>query len=125
MFSFQENKEHQESKEHILSGDLNCDSFDQQLNQTKHIKNIYNSVMSNCKLLITEATRTTADTNTLIDHIITNKPEQIITSGVIPCGISYHDVTYTVWSYKKLRNSRCKPKTLKLGNSINLTLMPS
>ena len=103
-------KVEQENKEHILSGDLNCDSFDQQLNQTKHLKNIYNSF--NCKLLITEATRTTADTNTLIDHIITNKPEQIITSGVLPCGISDHDVTYTVRSYKKLRNSRCKPKTL-------------
>ena len=63
-------------------------------------------------MLIIEATRTTADTNTLIDHIITNKPEQIITSGVLPCGISDHDVTYTVRSYKKLRNSRCKAKTL-------------
>ena len=35
-------KVEQENKEHILLGDLNCDSFDQQLNQTKHLKNIYN-----------------------------------------------------------------------------------
>ena len=32
--------------------------------------------------------------------MITNKPEHIATSGVIPCGISDHDVTYAIRSSK-------------------------
>ena len=75
--------------------------------------------MFNCKLLINDATRTTLNTKTLIDHIICNKPEQILASGVIPCGISDHDVTCTIRSYKKLKNSECKPKILATRKSIN------
>ena len=110
-------KVEQERKEYFLSGNLNCNCFDQQLNHTTRIQNI--SSLFNCKLLINDATRTTLNTKTLIDHIICNKPEQILASGVIPCGISDHDVTCTIRSYKKLKNSECKPKILATRKSIN------
>ena len=46
--------------------------------------------------MIKEAARTTSDTKSLIDHIATNRPDHIASSGVIPCGISDHDVVYAI-----------------------------
>ena len=62
------------------------------------MKNIYDS--NNLTQLITEPTRTTDNTKTLIDHAVTNRPSQILDGGVTPCGISDHDIIYV------LRNSR-------------------
>ena len=42
--------------------------------------------------LINEPTWTTATSQTIIDHIITSKPDCTLDSGVIHCGISDHDV---------------------------------
>ena len=84
--------------EFLVSGDFNCNQVNNTDNDTKHIKRIYGTY--NCKQLITEYTRVTWNTQTIIDHVITNKPEHIATSGVIPCGISDHDVTYAVRSSK-------------------------
>ena len=50
------------------------------------MKNIYEP--KNLTQLITEPTRTTDNTKTLIDHAVTNRPSQMLDSGVIPCGIS-------------------------------------
>ena len=44
--------------------------------------------------LIEDLTRTTDSTATLIDHIITNKPDIVGQSGVIPCGINDHDLIF-------------------------------
>ena len=41
-----------------------------------------------------EATRTTSDTKSLIDHMANNRPNCIASIGVIHCGISDHDVVY-------------------------------
>ena len=62
------------------------------------MKNICDS--TNLTQLITEPTRTTDNTKTLIDNAVTNRPSQILDSGVIPCGISDHDIIYRV-SQKK------------------------
>ena len=59
--------------------------------------------------MITEATRVTRDTRTLIDHIASNKPNRISSGGVISCSISDHDAVFVVRSVRipKLpRNSR-------------------
>ena len=32
----------------------------------------------------------------LIDHIVTNKPDKVADSGVIPCDISDHDLIYII-----------------------------
>ena len=63
-------------------------------NDTKNLKRIYNNY--HFKKLITEPTRVTSDTTTIIDHISTNKPDRVLTSGIIPCGISNHDAVFSV-----------------------------
>ena len=50
--------------------------------------------------MIKEATRTTSDTKGLIDHIATNRPDCLASSGVIPCGIMDHDVVYAVMTMR-------------------------
>ena len=81
-----------------MMGDVNANILSKPLdNDAKHMKNIYES--NNLTQLITEPTRTTDNTKTLIDHAVTNRPSQILDSGVIPCGISDHDIIYV------LRNS--------------------
>ena len=61
-----------ESKEHITTGDMNCDLLKPSKQCANHIKRIYNK--HNVTQLIKEPTRTTDDTKTLIDHISANKP---------------------------------------------------
>ena len=61
---------------------MNCNMLNPQDNDTRHIKRIYD--IYEFKQMIKEATRTTSDTKSLT------------TSGVIPCGISDHDVVYAV-----------------------------
>ena len=46
--------------------------------------------------VIKEATRTAAETNTLTYYIVTNKKDNIADSGIIPCGISDHDLVYII-----------------------------
>ena len=87
-----------EDKECILTSDMNCNMLNPQDNNTRHIKCIYNTY--EFKQIIKEATRTTSNTKSLIDHIATNKPDHIASSGVIPCGISDHDVVYAVRTMK-------------------------
>ena len=62
------------------------------------MKRIYSTY--NRKQLITECTHVTWNSQTIIDHVVANKLGHIATSGVIPCGISDHDVTYAVRSLK-------------------------
>ena len=74
--------------------------------------------------LITEPTRTTDNTKTLIDHAVTNRPSQILDSGVIPCGIGDHDIIFV------LRNSRLakiinkkEPRVVNVGILRGLVLL--
>ena len=52
--------------------------------------------------LISEPTRITPNTGTLIDFCITNSPEKIVNSGVLHLGISDHSLVFMT------RKSRCK-----------------
>ena len=79
-----------ENKESIITGDTNCD-FIKPTDYTTFEKNNKNHGLTQ---LIEDPTRTTDSTATLIDHIITNKPDIVGQSGVIPCGISDHDLTF-------------------------------
>ena len=76
----------------IFMGDLNCDLFKTNDNDIKHIKRIYN--MFELRQVINQPTRVTSDTETLIDHMATNRPDAVSHSGVIACGISDHDMVY-------------------------------
>lgn len=67
------------------------------LGDSSSIINRYRSVLDifNLKQMITVPTQVTKTSQTLIDHIITNQPSRITTTGVIPCGIvSDHDSPY-------------------------------
>ena len=64
--------------------------------------------------LIIEQTRTTAISQTIINNIITNKPDCILDCGVIPCGISDHDNIFLI---KNMRIFKLKaPKALNVSN---------
>ena len=51
---------------------------------------------SGLTVLIKEPVRVTSDTQTLIDHAITNRPDLISGSGVVPREISDHDLIYII-----------------------------
>ena len=99
-----------ENKESIIAGDMNCNLMKEGDNDTKHIKHIYNS-LGNTQLT-ENATRTTVDTRTLIDHLATTRPINISDKGVTPCGISDHDAIFLV---RSMRIPRIKkhPKIIK------------
>ena len=75
-------------------GDINCDLNTPLDNNTKHLNNILSSF--GYSQLIKDATRTTKTTSNIIDHIITNRPDIISSSGVRPCGISDHDALFLI-----------------------------
>ena len=99
-----------EGKEIILLGDTNCDLSSalnplQCLNSdvpscTKYMLDFYNSF--GLKQLITEPTRETVDTATIIDHVATSNPSNVVESGVVKTCISDH---YLVYVTRKFRGS--------------------
>ena len=94
IFNLIDNRLDDENKECITIGDINCNSLEPAENCVKHINRIYRK--HNLSQLIDEPTRTTSDTSTIIDHIVTNKPTCVSESGVIHCGISDHNVTFAI-----------------------------
>ena len=83
-----------EKKEFILLGDLNCDLLPETMSKSMHLVHIYNTY--GLTQVIKEATRTTAETNTLTYYIATNKKDNVADSGIIPCGIGDHDLVYVI-----------------------------
>jgi hypothetical protein len=55
------------------------------------------------KQLIQEPTRVTRNTKSLIDHLFTNKPENIILTGVSKIAISDHHLIYGVRKFPSLK----------------------
>ena len=107
-----------ENKEPIIIVDTNC-GFIKPTNYTIHL----NRIIKNHGLtqLIEDPTRTTDSTATLIDHIITNKPDIVGQSGVIPCGISNHDLIFMT---RKARLPKLKipPRVVNARNHKNFDL---
>ena len=88
-----------EGKEIIFLGDTNCDlakkSSDQTLdNDAKHISGLYE--LFSFKQLIKEPTRVTLDTATVIDHVATTCPRNIMKSGVHEVSLSDHCMVYCI-----------------------------
>ena len=102
-----------EDKETIYFGDTNCDMLDPANNDTKHLKKL--RIKCNLVQLIKDPTRTTATTKTIIDHMITNKPEFVSESNVLSCGISYHDVVFLT-KQMRLPKLKARPETLNVRN---------
>ena len=103
-----------ENKECIITGDINCNLLSEfPDNSTKHLTKLLQTY--NFTQLVDEPTRTTMDTETLIDHVITKRPDANLEYGVITCGISDHHVVY-VTRFIKQKKTKAKPRILKVRN---------
>lgn len=83
------------NKEVYILGDLNCNMLSPNDNSPKSELN------SLCELyqfqqLITDPTRITMDSRTLIDIILTNRPHRIVSSGVLHLSISDHSLIFAI-----------------------------
>ena len=58
------------------------------------------------KQLISTPTRTTENTATLIDHVLTNSPHKIIKSGVVEVNLSDHELIYCTRKTTKLKSNK-------------------
>ena len=99
-----------ESHQSIIMGDMNCDYLKPDNNNTKHMKRIFHTY--GYTQMISEPTRTTDHSKTLIDYMATNRPDCVSDQVVLPCGISDHDVVYMTRSMKKPR-VKMKPKIVE------------
>ncbi|CAB4016621.1 Hypothetical predicted protein [Paramuricea clavata] len=95
-----------EDKELILIGDLNCD-VSKTIPDPHTCKLQFLCSLYQIDQLIKESTRLTPKSATLIDLILTNRPEHISRSGVIHLGISDHSLVYAVRKFT-LPNGRQK-----------------
>ena len=75
------------NKEIIILGDFNIDYNKTDNRDFKSLLNIFRLTQ-----VITEPTRTTETSSTLIDLTITNHPENIMNKGVFPNSIADHDM---------------------------------
>ena len=91
-----------ENTEYYLMGDLNCDLIATRYdNDTRKLVSITDTY--GLQQLITEPTRITPTTTTLIDVIFTNCPDRVVCSGVRHISISDHSL---VFAYRKLSINR-------------------
>ena len=58
------------------------------------------------KQLISTTTRTTENTATLIDHVLTNSPHKTIKSGVVKVNLSDHELIYCTRKTTKLKSNK-------------------
>ena len=98
-------KVNDESKEMIITGDVNVNYLDNKCN--KEFKNTLH--LFGFKQLISKPTRITQTTSTLIDIIATNKPNLISNTEVIPTSIGDHEM---IACTRKINNTKYEPKTI-------------
>ena len=108
-----------ENKELIVLGDLNCDVSKTPLdNQTRKLQFL-------CSLyqfdqLINEPTRVTPTSASLIDLILTNKPENISQSGVVHLGISDHSLIFAIRKLTVPKSGKTSPMVREVRDFKNL-----
>ena len=86
----------------VVKGDINIDL----LRPNKPITSQYQDILSSLNLHqhVHKPTRTTDKTSTLIDHVISNLPESIPHTDVLPCSlVSDHDAVYAITNIKVTR----------------------
>lgn len=84
-----------EGKELFILGDLNTNLLSVETNKTKRLfKGL--AELYQLTQLINEPTRITESSKSLIDIILTNMPNRIVCSGVLPLGISDHCLVFAV-----------------------------
>ena len=114
-----------ENKEFYILGDLNCDmlKINNESVPVKKIKSLYE--LYQLSQLIQEATRVTMTSPTLIDHIVTNTPENVSASGVVHTGISDHSLVFAIRKISVVRKTEnnveirnMKPKSATLEKCV-------
>ena len=100
-----------ENKELHILGDLNCDMLKSVSDQpTKTLKTIYEAYQ--LSQLITEGTRITNRSCTVIDHYVTSMPEKINLSETR----SDHSLIYGIRKINPIISSRKKAKKIEVRN---------
>lgn len=84
-----------DGKELIILGDLNTNLLSPDNNKSKRLFEGLTELYQ-LKQLITEPTRITETSSSLIDVILTNTPNRIVCSGVLPLGISDHCLIFAI-----------------------------
>ena len=77
-----------ESKETVLLGDMNANFLDNK--NVRDLKSIFN--LHGLKQMIWQPTRIAENIESLIDVILTSKPENLVQSEVIPTSIGNHEM---------------------------------
>ena len=89
----------------FLLGDFNTDvTPDVNTNNSNKLKAIFSTF--GLEQLITEPTRVTLNSSTLIDLCVTNTPTKIVNSGVLHLGISDHSLIYMTYKAKYERSGK-------------------
>ena len=100
-------------KEAIVTGDLNCDLLPSKttLKECKQLKLLLKT--ENLSQFITQPTRITKHSKTLLDVIITNSPANIRDSGVLSLSLSDHEMVYCI---RKLNWMKAPPEVKVFRN---------
>ena len=98
--------------ETIILGDVNANYLKR--NDSRELKEII--ATAGFKQLITEPTRVTENTKTLIDVILTNNENAISSVAVIPLGLSDHDM---IACTRKINHQKFSSRTIKCRNYKN------
>ena len=98
----------------VLLGDFNCDfkflEGDSDVNRnTVKLRSIFE--MFNMHNVVSDNTRITPTSSTLLDLTVTTRKDLISMSGVFPLGISDHNLVYATM---KLKNKRPPPKCIRM-----------
>jgi len=105
----------QENKEVIILGDFNCDILSSTIsNHTRKFLDLIEVFQFD--QAITQPTRITPNSETLIDVALTNCPENIMNSGVVHVGISDHSLIYVC---RKISFVKTQPKLIESRNYKN------
>ena len=108
-----------EQRETYLLGDLNCDLLSERSRRPITLLNSF-SELSQLEQLIKEPTRCNKNSQTLIDVILTNTPERVVTSGVLHLGISDHSLVYVVRKVAIKTKSRHRVVNIRSMKNVNV-----
>ena len=100
------------NKETIIIGDVNCNYL--RNNENKPLKEMLS--LNGFIQTITDPTRITSESETLIDVILSNKPEMLLNNQVLPCALSDHEAIFCVRDTKKKREA---PEIVKCRDYSN------
>ena len=86
----------------LLTGDTNFDLLKPNIPGTKQYIDILKTF--NLEQVVTKPTRSTATSQTIVDHFITNEPRRVTYTDVLPCPlVSDHDAPYVCMNVRVTR----------------------